>query len=89
VAVDAGRLTRPVVVVLEGQARQGVQAGEADGLTVLHAVSSGDDSLIDVASNASGQAITLVTADRELQRRAQALGVEVVGPGWLLALLEE
>jgi rRNA-processing protein FCF1 len=83
----SGRLTEPVVVVLEGKARDGVQAGIVDGVTVLHAPGSGDDMLIDVTSVASDQVI-LVTADRELRRRAVALGAEVVGPGWLIQQLE-
>ncbi len=45
--------------------------------------------LIDVAADASDQVVTLVTADRELRRRAEALGADVIGPGWLLELLEE
>lgn len=87
-AVDSGRIAQPVTVVLEGRAREGVQGGVADGVTVVHAAGSGDDTLIDVASHASDQGITLVTADRELRRRAQAVGADVVGPGWLLELLE-
>ena len=86
-AVDSGRVAEPAIVVLEGKARDGVQGGVADGVTVLHAAGSGDDTLIDVASNAS-DVVILVTADRELRRRAEALGAEVVGPGWLLELLE-
>jgi hypothetical protein len=88
-AVDSGRLARPVIVVLEGQARGGVLAGTADGVTVLHAAGSGDDMLIDVASHASDQEVTLVTADRDLRRRAEALGADVVGPGSLLEILEQ
>jgi hypothetical protein len=88
-AVASGRITQPVVVVLEGKAREGASADVADGVTVLHADGSGDDTLVDVVAKASGDAVTLVTADRELRRRAQALGAEVVGPGWLLELLEQ
>lgn len=88
-AVDSGRLAQPVVVVLEGKARGGVPDGAADGVTVLHAAGSGDDMLIDVASNASDQVVTLVTADRDLRRRAEALGADVVGPGSLLEILEQ
>jgi predicted DNA-binding protein (UPF0278 family) len=44
--------------------------------------------LVDVVANASDQVITLVTADRALRRRAEALGADVVGPNWLLELLE-
>lgn len=87
-AVDSGPVAQPVIVVLEGKARDGVQEGVADGVTVLHAAGSGDDTLIAVASNSSDHVVTLVTADRELRRRAAALGADVVGPGWLLELLE-
>jgi hypothetical protein len=87
-AVDAGRVAQPVIVVLEGDAREGVESGVANGVTVLHAPGGGDDMLIEVAANASDQAVTLVTADRELRRRAEALGAAVIGPGWLLELLE-
>jgi rRNA-processing protein FCF1 len=88
-AVGSGLITQPVVVVLEGKARQGAPTGLADGVTVLHADRSGDDMLVDVVGSSTGQAVTLVTADRELRRRAEALGAEVVGPGWLLGLLDE
>jgi rRNA-processing protein FCF1 len=78
----------PVVVVLEGKARDGMETGVSDGVTVLHAAGSGDDALIDVTSDASDQ-VTLVTADRALRDRAEALGANVVGPRWLFELLEE
>ena len=87
-AVNSGRITQPVVVVLEGKAREGAPDGIADGVTVVHAAGSGDDTLIDVASTAPDHVVTLVTADRELRRRAQARGANVVGPGWFLELLE-
>jgi rRNA-processing protein FCF1 len=87
-AVDSGRINPPVIVVLEGKAREGVESGAADGVTVLHAGGSGDDLLIEVAAGASEGEVTLVTADRELRRRAEALGAAVVGPQWLLELLE-
>ncbi len=83
-AVDAGQIEQPVTVILEGKARDGVPSGLADGVTVLHAAGSGDDALVDVVAQASGQPVTLVTADRELRHRAEALGAAVVGPGWLL-----
>jgi rRNA-processing protein FCF1 len=86
-AVTSGRVAQPVVVVLEGEAREGVHAGVADGVTVIHAAGSGDDALIDVTANA-GDEVTLVTADRELRRRAEALGAEVVGPKWLIQVLD-
>ena len=87
-AVTSERIIQPVVVVLEGKAREGVRPGLADGVTVEHAVGSGDDMLVDIASRTPGQKITLVTADRELRRRAEALGADVVGPKWLFERLE-
>jgi hypothetical protein len=86
-ALKSGRLAEPVVVVLEGRARDGVPAGVVDGVSVLHAAGSGDDMLIHVISEASDQVI-LVTADRELRQRAEDLGAEVVGPKWLIQRLE-
>jgi hypothetical protein len=87
-AADSGRIALPVTVVLEGKARGGVPSGREDGVSVVHAGGSGDDTLVDVIADAPGQAITLVTADRQLRRRAEELGADVVGPGWLLGLLE-
>lgn len=83
----AGRLVEPIVVVLEGAARGGVEAGISDGVTVLHAQGSGDDALIAVTADATSQ-VTLVTADRALRQRAEALGADLAGPGWLIDLLE-
>jgi hypothetical protein len=86
--VAEGRLTEPVVVVVEGKARAGATSGAADGVTVVHAAGSGDDALVDVVRTApEGEAVVLVTADRELRRRAEALRAEVVGPNWLLERL--
>ncbi|MGH9097701.1 MAG: hypothetical protein ACRDWB_09770 [Acidimicrobiales bacterium] len=82
----AGRLAPPVVVVLEGKARGGVEPGVADGVTVLHASGSGDDTLIAVATDVTDQ-VTLVSADRALCQRAEALGADVVRPRCLIDLL--
>jgi hypothetical protein len=85
-AVDAGRLERPVVVVLEGAARRGVEEREQDGVRVVHAPAGGDDAIVDVADQAvaDGRTVTVVTADRELRGRVQRGGSEVVGARWLL-----
>jgi len=74
-------------VVLEGKARAGVEPGVADGVTVLHASGSGDDTLLGVTADAIGQ-VTLVSADRALCQRAQGLGADEVRPGWLIDLLD-
>ncbi len=86
-AVDTGRISQPVVVVLEGKARDGAPSGLIGGVTVLHAGGSGDDALVDVIADSSGQPVRLVTADRGLRQRAEAYGAQVVGPSWLLSLL--
>jgi hypothetical protein len=85
-AVGAGKISDPVTVVLEGQARQGAGSGTAGGVRILHAVGSGDEALLDVVADAT-EPVVLVTADRDLRRRAQAMGADVVGPGWLFDLL--
>jgi hypothetical protein len=87
-AAATGRLVEPVVVVLEGKARSGVEPGVADGVTVLHASGSGDDTLLAVVGDAASQ-VTLVSADRALCQRAEALGADIVRPGWLNELLDE
>jgi hypothetical protein len=42
---------------------------------------------VSVTSDAH-DAVTLVTADRDLRRRAEDLGADVAGPGWFIAMLE-
>lgn len=87
-AVRAGRLPEPVVVVLEGDSRGGVEPGVDDGVTVLHATGSGDDMLVAVITDAAGP-VTLVSADRALRQRAEALGADLARPGWLIDLLDD
>jgi hypothetical protein len=87
-AVEAGRIAEPVVVVLEGAARGGVEAGVAHGVTVVHAPGSGDDTLLEVAGDAASQ-VTLVSADRALCQQAMDLGADVERPGWLIHLLDQ
>jgi hypothetical protein len=87
-AAEAGRLAEPVVVVLEGAARSGVEEGVANGVSVVHATGSGDDTLVAVAADADDQ-VTLVSADRALCQRARGLGAAVARPGWLIGRLGE
>ena len=85
-AVEAGRLEPPVVVVLEGAARRGVEEHERNGVRVVHAPHSGDDTIAALVAQATadGQSVTVITADRELRDRAQQVGGDAVGPRWLL-----
>lgn len=84
---DPAVVPRPVVVVLEGQARRGVGEGEADGVTVLHAPGEGDDTMAAIAERTDDD-VLLVSADRGLAQRVRDAGGEVVGPSWLLDRLE-
>jgi hypothetical protein len=81
-ATVACRLAPPVVVVLEGQAREGVEEGSVDGVEIVHAPGEGDDTLASIAA-AAIESVLLVSADRGLRSRVQAAGADVVGPGWL------
>ena len=71
------------VLVLEGAARA---AKLPPGCTVrvVLAEGSGDDTIAGLA----GAGTLVVTADRELRRRCEQRGAEVVGPSWLLSLFE-
>nr|WP_201749235.1 hypothetical protein [Micromonospora acroterricola] len=76
------RLAAPVEVVLvvEGAAR-GVPG--TDGVRVVSAAGSGDDTVVDLVEGAPERRRLVVTADRELRERVTALGAEVYGPRWL------
>lgn len=72
-----------VLVVLEGQSREGVAEGEAaSGVRVVHAPGSGDDEIAArcVGAADSGHDVTLATADRGLIARVAGHSVTVVGP---------
>lgn len=75
-----------VVVVLEGAARA---AGDRDGVDVVRAEGAGDDTLVDVSRAAveRGERVLLVTSDRELSERADAVGAEVCPVSWLRGML--
>jgi hypothetical protein len=76
-----------VVAVVEGQARD---VPAPDGVAVVRAAGSGDDAVAESAAQraADGTPLLVVTADRGLRARLPA-GVQVAGPGWLLARLDE
>ena len=84
------------VLVLEGRARDAAAAllaeeGDAEQplVRVVSAPGSGDDAIVGVVAEVAARDLTclVVTADRELRRRCEALNASVAGPGWLLGLL--
>ncbi|GAB3984928.1 hypothetical protein GCM10029978_096030 [Actinoallomurus acanthiterrae] len=70
-----------IILVTEGAAR-GVPS--VPGVRVVAAPGSGDDTIALLAAPEADENRTVVTADRELRRRAQSAGASVVGPRWLL-----
>lgn len=79
-----------VVAVLEGQAN-GAALESADRLRVVRADTDGDSRIVDevsrLAAGGGASGVTVVTSDRELRARVEALGAQTRGAGWLLDLL--
>ncbi|MGD9985336.1 hypothetical protein [Pseudonocardia sp.] len=78
-----------IVVVLEGAARAAV-IDPGDGLRVVRAEADGDSTIVTVTADlvAAGAAVVVVTADRLLRARVEAVGAGVAGPGALLRALD-
>jgi rRNA-processing protein FCF1 len=77
------------VLVVEGKARAVLARVPADGaVEVVAAPGEGDDTIAGLAGRLPGRRF-IVTADRELRRRCEAVGAAVTGPRWLMALLAE
>lgn len=87
-ATVAGRLPEPVTVVLEGAAKAGIGEGASDGVEVVHAPGSGDDTVVALVSQHT-DSVLVVSSDRELRRRVERCGADVIGPRWLLARLDD
>lgn len=88
-SVRAGRVTPPVVVVLEGRARDAGDPEDGQGIRVVRAPASGDDAITEVVARAAGEGLTIivVTADRALIERVRQMGAEVQSPGRFLEAL--
>jgi hypothetical protein len=66
---------------------------DARPVRVVAAPGSGDDAIVGVVAEAVAvevvrESVLVVTADRELRQRCEELNASVVGPGWLLRLLQ-
>jgi predicted RNA-binding protein with PIN domain len=88
-----------VVLVVDGRPVTGLPDGPNGGILVRYARRSGrdaaDDRIVELLGDRSGDlhdprggVAVVVTADRELGRRAQSSGAHVVGPRQLLAALD-
>jgi uncharacterized protein YaiI (UPF0178 family) len=80
-SVAAGLLDPPVIVVLEGQARAGIEESIAGGVEIVHAPGEADETIAALA--AEHRDVVVVTADRTLAERVHAANAEVVRPSWL------
>ena len=63
-------------------------APDAKPVRLVQAAGSGDDAIVALVRELPGR-VVVVTADRELRRRCEAAGAEVLGPSWLIGLLRE
>lgn len=74
-------------VVVEGQARAVADAAEASDVTIVRAPGGGDDAIVAEAARlrADGAPVVVVTSDRELRSRVEAIGAVAHGPSWLNA----
>ncbi|WP_433351608.1 NUDIX domain-containing protein [Microtetraspora malaysiensis] len=74
-----------MTVVVEGAARGGISAHVTGGVSIVEASGSGDDAIVALVRDAKRwEKVLVVTADRELRRRVEALGASFTGPRWLL-----
>ena len=78
------------VVVVEGAARPAAGDGDSAGerVRVLAAPGEGDDAIVAAVAAAGDGPIVVVTADRELRARCEALGAVAAGPRWLRGLID-
>jgi hypothetical protein len=87
-ATADGRIEPPIVVVLEGAARKGEPEGTMDNVRVVHAAGSGDDTMAQLAAEAT-EPVILISADRELRKRVADAGGDSAGPSWLYERLSQ
>ncbi|PZE76696.1 NUDIX hydrolase [Curtobacterium sp. MCBD17_019] len=86
--LGAGRWWPRWSVVLEGDARA-ARTDDAE-VEVVRATGAGDDAIVESVHRAIARAagpVVVVTADRGLRARVEALGASVTGPSWLRALI--
>lgn len=78
---------RDVVVVLEGRANDAVVPEHAP-LEVVRAPHDGDATIAGLAAARAAGGVLVVTSDRGLRERVEAVGAQVHGAGWLLGVLD-
>jgi hypothetical protein len=76
-----------VHLVLEGAAARVPDLPTHADIAVVLAETDGDSAIVDVVGELDGEAVLVVTADRELRSRVEGAGAVTVGPGTLLRAL--
>lgn len=82
-----------VYLVLEGAAARADDLVDTGRLRIVRARADGDGAIVELADELRRDSpadveVIVVTADRELRSRVEAVGARPVGPGALLALWE-
>lgn len=83
-----------ITLVVDGRELPGLPEGDRDAIEVVYARRRGpnaaDDRIVElVQEDDAPESLRVVTSDRELRRRVEASGAEVVGAGWLLDRLPD
>ena len=78
-----------IVLVLEGKAKGGLRPGRDAHLRTVHAPRDGDATIVKEsrAAREREHEVTVITADRALQMKVEALGCRTMSPTWLLAVI--
>lgn len=92
--VDVDTWWPEITVVVEGDATAAQDPAIGLPVTVVRAEADGDSAIVATvqslrSGSASAPVVVVVTADRELSRRVEAVGAAVVGPSTLIALLQD
>lgn len=77
-----------VVVVLEGRASAADVEAHADAVDVVRAPHDGDATIVELVPTYAPDDVLVVTSDRELRRRVEALGATTLGAGHLRTALD-
>lgn len=77
-----------VVVVLEGRAAAADVEAHADVVEVVRAPRDGDATIVELVPTYAPDDVLVVTSDRELRRRVEALGATTVGAAHLRDVLD-
>ena len=82
----------PLTVVIDGRPLPDLPEGEDEGVVVRYAPRRGpdaaDDRIVELVAERGGAGMRVVTADRDLRTRVEALGATTLGPSSFLEALD-